>query len=494
MLNGIFSNAGSAMNAMSTDLGTISQNISNMNTTGYKAETTSFRTVMSEQVNKNNDGSGASPTGLAIFGVGAYNRSNNTAVGSMQTTNLYSDIAINGQGFFMVAPPTPTGVAPAAAAVSANTLYTRSGAFNEIAADGKSQTSARYFVNGSGDYLLGWEGANGKVTPGGDLTPISIPQPTQVVRNGVTTTVDMVASPTTTATLLGNISPDNRSKLTNIESLPVTAYDAVSQSHPFTLQFSPITSSTVTTTTTDTSTNPPTVTGPTTTNQTNVLNPNSWNLTFASSESGATVTSVPTTTTTTSTTTNGTLTTDTQTSLTQGVPVTFNADGSIASPSTVVFTATWANGQTSSVTVDISGLTQFGGGGKTVLNSAVQNGYLDGQIQSLAFNGNGVLQGNYTNGQQMDLAQVAVARFPSANTLQTVSGTMFKQTVSSGVPVIDTPSNLGTAIEGATLESSTTDLGTEMSNMILAQKAYGMNSEVFKTGDQMTQTARDLKS
>jgi flagellar hook protein FlgE len=38
------------------------------------------------------------------------------------------------------------------------------------------------------------------------------------------------------------------------------------------------------------------------------------------------------------------------------------------------------------------------------------------------------------------------------------------------------------------LEASTTDLGTEMTNMIMAQKAYGMNSEVLKTTDQMLQT------
>jgi len=492
MLNGVLNDSSSALNAMSSDLGTISQNISNMNTTGYKAERTGFQTVMSEQITSSNDGSGASPKGVAVYGVNAYTQHMNSIVGSMTTTNQYSDIAINGQGFFMVAPPTTNGTAPTGSV--APTLFTRDGAFKEIAGNASSQTSARYLVDGSGNYLLGWEGTGGTVASGGALTPISIPQSTAVTRNGVSTVVDMVASPTTQTTVLGNISPDNRSSTSDVERLPLTAYDSLSQSHPYTLQFSPITTSQVTTTTTDT-TDPanPVVTGPTTTTQTNTLNPDVWNLTFGSSENGATVTSVPTTTTTTSSTTTGNVTTDVQTALTQGIQVQFNADGSIASPKTVTFTATWADGQTSNVTVDISGLTQFGGSGKSVINTTTQNGYLDGQLQTLAFDSNGVLTGSYTNGQQQNLAQVAVARFPSADTLNPVSGTLFQQTVSSGAPVIDTASKLGTSIEGATLEASTTDLGTEMSNMILAQKAYGMNSEVLKTADQMLQTARDLK-
>jgi len=493
MLNGIFSNAGSALMAMSTDLGTISQNISNMNTTGYKAEQTRFQTVMSEKVTNHNEGSGSSPTGLTIFGVGAYARQLNTVVGSMQSTNQYSDIALNGQGFFMVAPATTTGTAPTSV-TPGTTLYTRAGAFKELAGSATSQTSPRYLVNDSGQYLLGWEGSGGTVSSGGALGPISIPQPTTVTRNGVTTTVDMVASATTAATILGNVTPDNRSSSTDMETLPLTAYDSVSGSHPFNLQFSPVTSTTAATTVTDTSTTPPTVTGPTTSTTSNTLNPNTWNLTFGTSESGATVTSTPTTVTTSSTSTVGTVTTDTVSDLTKGITVTFNADGSIASPKTVTFSATWANGQSSSVTVDISGLTQYGGTTKTVLNAVTQNGYQDGQIQSLAFDSNGVLTGNYTNGKDMKLAQVAVARFPSADTLEAVSGTTFKQTVSSGTPIVDTASNLGSAVEGATLESSTTDLGTEMTNMIMAQKAYGMNSEVFKTADQMSQTARDLKA
>ena len=492
MVSSVLNNSAMGMNAMSSAMGTISQNISNINTTGYKAELAQFATVMSGQLNKYNNGSGNSPTGTMNFGVQSYTQNLNTVVGNMQSTSTFSDIAINGQGFFMVAQPSASGGVPTVSGTPS--LFTRAGAFDTLAGSANSQNSPTYLVDGSGNYLLGWQGSNGTVTPGGAVTPISIPAATSVTRNGQTTLVDMVASPTTTETVLGNVSPDNRSSTTDVETLPLTAIDGVSGSHPFTLQFSPITTSQVTTTSTDTSTTPPTVTGPTTTSQVNPLNPDVWNLTFGSSETGATITSVPTTTTSTNTSTSGTVTTDTSTATTQGTTVTFNADGSIASPKTVTFSATWANGQTSNITVDISGLTQFGGSGKSNLASVSQNGYQDGQLQSLAFDSNGVLKGSYTNGQIQNLAQVAVARFPSADTLDPVSGTVFKETQNSGAPQIDTANKLGTSIEGATLESSTVDLGTEMGNMILAQKAYSMSSEVMKTADQMTTTAIGLTS
>lgn len=494
MVSSVLNNAAMGMNAQSSAMGTISQNIANIDTTGYKSENTGFQAMLSGQVNGYNEGSGSSPTGLSNFGVSSYTQNLNTVVGSMQTTTQYSDIAINGQGFFMVAPAATGGGLPTTTSV-ASSLYTRDGAFSTVAGDSSSSNSPTYFVDGSGNYLLGWQASSsGAINSSGAVTPISIPASTPVTRNGVATSVDMVASPTTTETVLGNVSPDNRTSSSDLETLPLTAYDGVSDTHPFTLQFSPSTTSQVTTTTTDTSTTPPTVTGPSTATTANSLNPDVWNLTFGTSESGATITSAPTTTTTSNTSTSGTVTTDTSTATTQGIQVTFNADGSIASPKTVTFAATWANGQTSNITVDISGLTQYGGSGKSTLASVSQNGYQDGNLQSLAFNSNGVLQGSYTNGQTKNLAQVAIAEFPSADSLESASGTVFKQTASSGTPVIDQASNLGTSVEGSTLESSTTDMGTEMSNMILAQKAYSMSSEVLQTANQMMTTAVGLTS
>lgn len=496
MLWGSMNTSTMAMNAMTSDLGTISQNIANVNTTGYKAVQTEFKTAMSEHITQSNDGSGASPGGVSAFGVAAYSHNLITAQGSFQTASQFSDLAINGQGFFMVAQPGANGAVPSTSTAS---LFTRNGAFQEKA----GATGQQYLTDASGNYLLGWQGSGGKVSAGGGVSPIFIPAATTVTRNNVSTQVDMPANATTAVTLGANITPDNRNNATpDVESISLNAFDSLSNSHAFLLQFKPVVNNTSsnTTTTTDTSTSPATTTttGPTSTVTQTSLNPDVWNLTFATSESGATITSAgsSTPTTSTSSTTAGTVTTQVTsvTSTDQGTTVTFNANGTVATPKTLTFNATWSDGQTSSITIDISNMTQYGGTSKSVTNFVTQDGYPDGQLQSLAFDQNGVLSGSYSNGKAMQLAQVGLARFPAADSLEPVSSTLFKQTKESGQPLIGAANALGASVEGNTLETSTVDIGTEFTNMILAQKAYGMNSEVLKTADQMTQTARDLQT
>lgn len=495
MLWGSLNTSTTALNAMTSDLGSISQNIANMNTTGYKAVQTQFRTAMSEVMTGENDGSGASPTGIRSFGVAAYAQNLVSAQGQFQTASQFSDVALNGQGFFIVAPPTSNGAPPSA--TSAPTLFTRNGAFQELPG-----TAGNYLTDGSGNYLMGWEASSGTISTSSSVSPIYIPAATTVTRNGATTEVDMPANATTGITVGANVTPDNRSTTGDIESIPLNAYDSLSNSHPFTLEFQPALNNTgtATTVTTDTSTSPPTTTtsGPSTAYSQTPLNPDVWNLTFGTTESGATITNVTsgTPSSTTSTTTSGTVTTQvtTVTSSDQGTTVTFNANGTIASPSTVSFTATWADGQSSTITIDLSNMTQYGGSTKSTTNFVTQNGYPDGQLQSLAFDSNGVLSGTYTNGQSQKLAQLAVARFPSPDSLTPTSSTLFQETQNSGQPLIGTANDLGASVEGGMLETSTVDLGTEFTNMIMAQKAYGMNSEVLQTADQMLQTARDLQT
>lgn len=498
MLWGALNTAAMAMNAMGSDMGTISQNISNVNTAGYKAARTQFQTTMSEQISSFNDGSGSSPKGLVSYGVSAYTQNLISAQGSFLQAGQFSDLAINGQGFFMVAPPTTTGGVPASTA--APSYFTRNGAFQEKAGANGQQ----YLTDGSGNYLLGWQGGltTAKISTGSSVSPIYIPAAATVTRNGVTTQVDMPANATTAITLGANVTTDNRNNQPpGVESIPLNAFDSLSKTHPITLQFSPVINNTnaATTTTTDTSTSPATVTttGPTNSVTQTSLDPDVWNLKFATTESGATITGTTGGSSTSSTSsTAGTVTTQVSTTTTtdQGTTVTFNSDGTIASPKTLTFAATWADGQTSTITIDISGMTQYGGSAKSVVNYTSQDGYPDGQLQSLSFDGNGVLTGSYSNGKGANLAQVGMARFPAPDSLNPVSGTLFQQTVASGAPLIDTASNLGSSVMGGTLESSTVDIGTEFTNMILAQKAYGLNSEVMKTADQMTQTARDLQT
>ena len=209
MLLGALANAGQAMQAMDVSMGTISQNVANVNTTGYKTEQTLFQTMLSERINsagvtQNSDTNNSAVSGTNIFSVAPVNRNLISQQGTITGSTTWSDLAINGRGFFVVAPPASTGTPPATASTSSS-LFTRAGAFQQQAVGTKS-----YFTTSGGDYLMGWMAdANGNIpgvvtsantnlgtaaaaattgTGGGALVPIYT-QPGQVISGVATTTI-----------------------------------------------------------------------------------------------------------------------------------------------------------------------------------------------------------------------------------------------------------------------------------------------------------------
>lgn len=185
MLYGAFNNASLAMQTMDHAMGSISQNISNVNTTGYKRKETLFKTVMSEShsspgTTQNSPTASTATTGLNIFGVRAIDRNLITHQGMITPTNSWSDLGINGRGFFVITEPDAAGnpQSTVSSTDARGTLYTRGGEFVQKAIGTKS-----YFTTSGGQYLMGWMAdAQGKIP-------------------GVTTTASSpVASSTSTAT------------------------------------------------------------------------------------------------------------------------------------------------------------------------------------------------------------------------------------------------------------------------------------------------------
>jgi flagellar hook protein FlgE len=123
-----------------------------------------------------------------------------------------------------------------------------------------------------------------------------------------------------------------------------------------------------------------------------------------------------------------------------------------------------------------------------------QNGYASGTLSSTAFDQSGVLHGFYDNGQSRPLFQLPLARFPADQNLDSLGGNMFRESEDSGSPDIFSMGNDSdiTIIAGA-VEASTVDLTTEFSDMILTQQAYSSSANVFKTADEMIQTAAGIK-
>ena len=124
----------SALSSESSAMGAISDNISNINTIGYKDTTVNFETLVTKQV---------SQTEYSPGGVLSLSRTNVNSQGVLQASSSSTDLSLSGQGFFVVnstANPLQTG--------GGQFAYTRAGSFS-VDKDG-------YLQNAQGEYLQGW--------------------------------------------------------------------------------------------------------------------------------------------------------------------------------------------------------------------------------------------------------------------------------------------------------------------------------------------------
>lgn len=124
-----------------------------------------------------------------------------------------------------------------------------------------------------------------------------------------------------------------------------------------------------------------------------------------------------------------------------------------------------------------------------------QNGYPAGTLSNITVGTNGTVTGAFTNGQQKDLAQVALANFQNDQGLSRIGGNQFAQTAASGLAQIGTAGsgNFGSIIAGS-LEQSNVSLATEFTNLILAQRAFEANTKGITTADQNLQTITHLQA
>lgn len=182
----------------------------------------------------------------------------------------------------------------------------------------------------------------------------------------------------------------------------------------------------------------------------------------------------------------------------------FNNSGALISPTTAsnvsinLGNVMTANGLTNSAasplsfTVDYRDSTQFGA--KFSVNELTQDGYTSGNLAGLSIGPDGVIQGNYSNGQTKNLAQIVLANFTNPNGLMSVGNNAWIETASSGQPKVGTPDTgtLGVLQSGA-VEESNVDLTGELVNMIVQQRNYQANAQSIKTQDQIMQTLVNIR-
>jgi flagellar hook protein FlgE len=174
-----------------------------------------------------------------------------------------------------------------------------------------------------------------------------------------------------------------------------------------------------------------------------------------------------------------------------GTPSAFN----IAS----VTVAGWATGASdSAIKLDFGGigstdgLTQFST--DYSVNKISQNGVQFGSFSGVSISETGVVSANFDNGLSRAIYKIPLVTFANPNGLISKNGNAFLASDNSGVAVMGAPKTGGLgSIAAGSLETSTVDLGTEFTNMIVAQRAYSANTKIITTVDDMLNELVQIK-
>jgi flagellar hook protein FlgE len=146
---------------------------------------------------------------------------------------------------------------------------------------------------------------------------------------------------------------------------------------------------------------------------------------------------------------------------------------------------------TGPIGLDFSGMTALAG--TDTANVTGQNGYAAGILSNITIGADGTITGAFSNGQTATIGQVAVATFQNEQGLQRVGDSDFAQTANSGLAEVGTAGTgrYGAIVSGS-LEQSNVSIADEFTKMISAQNAYQANSKSITTASEDLQTVIGL--
>lgn len=144
------------------------------------------------------------------------------------------------------------------------------------------------------------------------------------------------------------------------------------------------------------------------------------------------------------------------------------------------------------INVDLSTMIQVANENSTLSN--IQNGFSPGSLQRISVNQTGQMIGTFSNGENIELAQVALATFSNTAGLSKVGDTLFIESRNSGIPEIGASGTGGKgSVKPESLEMSNVDLSQEFVDMIITQRGFQANSRIITTSDEMLQELVNLK-
>jgi flagellar hook protein FlgE len=501
----------SGLQAQSQATSVVSNNLANATTTAYKSSSITFEDVFYSTVYA---GGSADQIGN---GVAVASINTDYSQGSYETTTSATDVAINGDGFFIVIDPD-----------TSETYYTRAGNFT-FNTDGE-------LVDSHGNIVQGWAMEDGSIE--GTLTDIvldqnqSPPQATTEVTMSLnldsTETDHSTSSTNPYAALFEHYDGTADSALGDSAyaySTTISVFDENGTAHDLTVYFDPVETDDGTivweyVVTCDASEDERVFNGTDvgTTSGAGLLMTGT--ITFSTSGD---ITSMTAFTLSDTATTSGVMDAENWVLADfdeDGYPVlSVNFTGSDEDQE-VALNLGMSNSDTSGTGWTTAGITSladidsstdpgdlptFNNGvvgtsttTSTNLSSATytlsQDGYAPGVLLDVAIDENGVLSGSYSNGQTVELYTLALADFANEQGLESEGSNLYSATSESGQALIGTPgsSGFGTIASNA-LEQSNVDTATELTNLIILQAVYQANSKIITTADTLLSTTISMK-
>jgi flagellar hook protein FlgE len=477
-LYGVLRSGVSGMNAQSNKLGTVAENIQNSSTTGYKRASTEFSSLILPSSEGNyNSGSVTSRVRYTI-----------ADQGPIAYTTSGSDLAISGNGFFVVTDP------------SGSPYLTRAGNFVKDGRTGNLINAAGFTLMG---YKLGTEAVDPSLNSLDGVEPVNMAsfgmqatgstagtfkgnlpfgQPVAVTPGVVTPPDSVVLEAPAISTgaqiefTIGGVS--QRFTVTTEKNIADVAA-AITAAHGGDITATEVSGDLVLTSTTASP-----VTGSfTSVSKASSLqvydkvgNPIKIDIALSKVDADTWTISVF----------NGSDPTKPLTGSTS-MNLDFDANGKLIGSGVLGFNIPGGE----AFNLDMSGMTQLAGEYNVTGSS---NGNAPSAVKDVEFAADGTVYAVYEDGTRVGAYRIPLATVPSPDNLSPRAGNVYETTAASGGYQVGFPemSGFGSIASGA-LEGSNVDIGTELTAMIEAQTSYTANSKVFQTGSELLDVLMNLK-
>lgn len=439
----------SALSSNQVKIDVIANNIANANTIGYKYQTVSFADTLYQQVNgataPSSTSGGIDPQQLGL-GVTVASMSTVNTMGSLQYTGNSTDMAISGEGYFVVVGP------------SGEYNFTRAGNFG-VDADGNLVTDEGYKV-------CGWQGMEIQSDGSYIFNTTSEPQPINIYSSNGESSNTIAPNVTTESNLSGNLDASSEIKgiamndigdaltLEGVQAdyvIPMTVNDNLGGEHQVNMEYYK---------------------------------------SFSEENSDGDVE-----------TSFFWQTVDEEGNILEDGYIKFDANGQLVAddddyPTSATITLNPGSSTGTSpfsFEMNFPSLTMYGS------ESNIQAVYVDGnsagELMNFSIDANGVIMGVYSNGEQNPLGVLSLANFPNPSGLEKTGSNMYAATANSGDFTTGNPPGTGGTgqLSVGTLEMSNVDLSKEYSELILAQRAYQASSTIISTADELLQELINLK-